>query len=103
MQTISKDLLTQPKCSNSVLLINLTYFNIHIYNLTEDGQSLAKAMMKFSKKWLVSAPRIDKPSDTTTEREIKNVILQMLQLEPANRITAVDCFEKLTEVKANMT
>ena len=60
-------------------------------------------MMKFSKKWMVSAPRIDKPSDTTTEREIKTVILQMLQLEPANRITAADGFGKLVEVKANMT
>ena len=59
-------------------------------------------MMKTSKKWTVGAPRIDKPSDTTTEREIKNIVTQMLQFEPDNRITAAQALERLTEVKANM-
>ena len=60
-------------------------------------------MIETSKKWRgVSAPQIDKPSDNTEEREIKNIITQMLQLEPSNRITAAQVLERLVEVKANM-
>ena len=71
--------------------------------MPENGQSLANAMMELSKKWTaVGAPRIDKRSDTTTEREIKNIIMQMLQFEPDNRITAVQVIGRLTGVKANL-
>ena len=67
---------------------------------TDDGQSLGKAMVELSKKWEgVSAPRIDKPSDSPTEKDIKNIISKMLQFESTNRITAAEVVDRLSELK----
>ena len=68
--------------------------------LTEEGQALGKAMVEASKEWEgVSAPRIDKSSDSAKKKAIKNIISQMLQFEPANRITAAQVVDRLLELK----
>ena len=61
-------------------------------------------MFEVSKEFEVHvAPRIDKSSDSVTERAIKSVILQMLQSEPSNRITAAEVVKELTKLKGNKT
>ena len=57
-------------------------------------------MMAVSKTFSINGPHICKPSDNTTEKGIKNIISQMLQFEPANRITAAQVVGKLMAVKA---
>ena len=57
-------------------------------------------MLELSKEWEGFAPRIEKSSDSVTESAIKKVISQMLQFEPANRITAKEVVKRLTKLKA---
>ena len=56
-------------------------------------------MLEASKEWEVLAPRIDKSSDSTNEKAIKSIISQMLQFEPANRITAAQVVDRLSKLK----
>ena len=59
-------------------------------------------MAETSKEWEgVSAPRIDKPSDSKNEKAIKSIISQMLQFEPANRITAAQVADRLSKLKVD--
>ena len=70
---------------------------------TEDGQGLGKALVEASKVFEVSAPRIDKSNDSAKEKAIKNIISQMLQFEPANRINAAQVVDRLLELTGDKT
>ena len=69
--------------------------------LTEEGRSLGKAMVEASKEWKVMEPRIGNSSDTAMETAIKEIILQMLQFEPAHRIAAAQVVDRLTKLKGD--
>ena len=60
-------------------------------------------MFEASKYLKVSAPVIEKSSDSTKEKAIKNIISQMLQLEPADRITTAQAVDRLSELKVDKT
>ena len=65
-----------------------------------NGQSLGKVLWetrnKRSGKFI---PNIDKPSDTPLERAIKNIIRDMLEVEPEKRPTISEVVMRLTELR----
>ena len=65
-----------------------------------NGQSLGKVLWETRNKIAGKfKPDIDKPSDTQMERAIKNIIKDMLEVEPEDRPTISDVVRRLTEVR----
>ena len=58
-------------------------------------------MVEAAKYFKVTEPCIDQSSDSAKEKAIKNIISQMLQFEPANRITATQVVDRLSELKGD--
>ena len=71
-----------------------------------NGMSLAKAMLTMATasgpllEEFSIAPRIDKSSDSALESAVKNIIKQMIQFHPGDRLSMEEVVQKLTEVIA---
>ena len=67
-----------------------------------NGQSLGKVLWETRNK--ISGrfkPNIDNPSDSPLVKAIKNIIKDMLQVEPENRPTISEVVMRLTELRAS--
>ena len=82
------------------MILRLNNIALVFVCVTGDGRGLGKVMFEVSTYLKgVSEPRIDMPSDSTREKAIKNIISKMLQLEPADRITAAKVVDRLSKLK----